>query len=564
MLRYVLLILLLVPSSAAAFDARNPDSVALAVMPFESPREEDQAITFLLEDYLKANLSRKIRHPVSAGDDLSPALPDSAEACVADALCLELLGGQFNASLVVRVQVFRTGPELQLETEWYATGNGVRVGRESATFEIGDEKSMVESFQRWFQLYFDSSLRVTPANRAGEGGVIRRTEDDARSEDLRRAKEKKVSSRRSDFGSSREDDDRFDRSDPLADLRRDEDDEPRDKPRRAERRADRRSDPAPIEEDYDDLDEPEPEPKPRAKTRRPAERRADPTPVEEDEFIDLDAEEESGGTVNTYTEAQRLGYGKREYQRFATSGETLQDFDDRRWAFGKRFHLRVGAYYGMGYLTRRYASTIFIRVGGVKTDEYAWERLGMSFVNPGISFGVGFNPVDVFGIEFDASFMLAQQDLRREYDSQDLGSNVGDVAPEVRPSGHAVFDILARFFIFPKKRVKLSPGLGATILVLQGFSFDDQTADQLEYSSRPTAAVVGLTPAVGGRFSVSPFVTIYADLSATIYLSQGETNYEEHQVFTGTEPLLEDEKKQVPLPVIPIMGRLNGGVMILF
>lgn len=559
MLRYVLAIVLLLPSAAAAFDARNPDAVALAVMPFESAHEEDQAITFLLQDYLKANLPRKIRHPVSAGDDLSPALSSGPESCVADALCLELLGGQFNASLVVRVQVFRSGPEIQLETEWYATGNGLRVGRETTAFEIGDEKAMVDSFQRWFATYFDSSLRVTPGNRAGEGGVIRRDEDEGRSADLRRAREKKVSSRRSDFGSAESDDARFDRDDPLADLRRVGGDD--DKSADEKSRAARRDDPAPIDEDYTDLDEPEPRAEARSARSRAPDRDAAP---DEDGFIDLDAEEQVGGAVNTYTEAQRLGYGKREYQRFSKSGESLPDFHDRRWAFGKRFHLRVGAYYGLGYLTRRYASTIFIRVGGVKTDEYGWERLGMSYVNPGISVGVGFNPVDLFGIEFDASFMLAQQDLRREYDSQDLGSNIGDVAPEVRPSGHAVFDLLARFFLFPKKRVKLSPGLGATILVMQGFSFDDQTAEQLEYSSRPTAAVVGLTPAVGGRFSISPFVTIFADLSATIFVSQGETNYEEHQVFTGTDPLLAEDKKQVPLPVIPIMGRLHGGVMLLF
>lgn len=569
-LAFALAAALLVPGTSAAFDANKPDEVALAFLPFEPEREEDAAISFLLEDYVQAHLSRKIKHPVHTGSALQPALLDGVEACVVDADCLVLLGGQFNASLVVRSTVFRSGAELQLETEWFATGNGIRVGRERVSFAPGGEDEMIAALVRGFETYFDTSLRVTSANRAGEGGVINDDgSDEERAARLEERNTKRVSSRRSDFDAT-EDDSNFERSDPTADLRRlvgddDDADEPPKKTRKVQRR---REDAQPVgrgssrgEDEDEALDDPEPA---RTTRKRPPARSAasDPGPAEEDD-LDLDAFEESGRTVATYADAQRQGYGRREYERYVNSGQTFADYDDRRWANGMRLGIKVGGTYGYGYLMRRYASTIFIRVGGVRTDEYHWERLGANHAG-GVSLGVSFAPVDVFGIEVDFAVLATQQSLRREYDSHDSGGNVGEVVPEDQATAHVAIDIIGRAFIFPKRRFKLSPGLGASIFVMSGYEFEENLEGQLEYSERPTAGLIGLSPVVGVRVSATPFLTIFADVMATIWLYQGHTYFQDHQLFGTSEPFLAEEHRQIPFEPIPLHGRLNAGVAIMF
>ncbi len=580
-LTVALLATLLPLGTAFAFDADKPDSVALAFLPFEPEREEDAAISFLLEDYVQANLSRRIRHPVTMGPELQPALLNGVKACVADADCIMLLGAQFNASLVVRASVFRSGSELQLETEWFTTGNGVRVGRERFTFEPGQEKAMVDGLATAFETYFDSSLRVTHANRAGEGGVVGDTGDQGdRLAEYRERGEKRVSSRRQDFDDDR--DDVSERSDPTADLRAvvGDDDDADEPPRgRADRRREDRS-AAPVgnrdadddveEDDRDDrasrsgrADRSSPD-RSRPDRSRPDRSRSAPGEEDDDDLINLDANDPTGRSVATYADAQRQGYSRREYDRYVNSGRTFSDYHDARWTLGKRFGVRIGGVYALGYLTRRYASTIFIRVGGVKTDEYAWERLGFSAANGGFNIGLMFAPADVFGVEADFSVLATSQDLRREYDSHTQGSNVNQVTPETHATAHIGIDITARAFIFPKKRVKLSPGLGATFLVMAGYNFDDVAEGQLDYTERPTTAVIGITPVVGVRIAATPFVHIYVDLAGTAYLHQGDTNYEDHLLFGTSEPYLTEDKKQVPLNVIPLMARLGGGVQLLF
>ena len=590
LLAFVLVAAALPVGSALAFDADQPGSVALAFLPFEPEREEDAAISFLLEDYVQAHLSRRIRHPVHMGPALQPALMQGAEACAVDADCLMLLGAQFNASLVVRCAVFRSGAELQLETEWFTTGNGVRVGRERVNFEPGDERKMVDALATAFETYFDTSLRVTGANRAGEGGIVDDVSDqDERAAEYRARSEKRVSSRRQDFDDDR-DDPGFDRDDPTAGLRAavgdDDDDDVRsrsERKRTPRRREDRSSVPYGVEDEDEDLDESESRDDDRSsrsdrssrteradrpvrteradRGRKPA---RDPSGTQDDDYIDLDVEDDGGRSVATYADAQQRGYSRREYERYAGSGKTFSDYDASRWALGKRFGVRLGGVYGIGYLTRRYASTIFIRVGGVKTDEYAWERLGFSAATGGFSLGIVVAPADVFGIEADFSILVAQQDLRREYDSHDQDSNINEVTPEVQPTAHVGIDVTARAYLFPKRRFKLSPGLGLTFLVMAGYNFDATAEGQLEYTPRPTTAVIGLTPVVGVRMAATPFIHIYVDLAGTVYLDQGDTYYEKHLLFGTVEPYLTDDKKQVPLPVIPLMARFGAGVQLMF
>ena len=589
LLAVVLSAVLLPALPALAFDADKPDAVAVAFLPFEPEREEDAAISFLLEDYVQANLTRRIRHPVHMGPALQPALMQGTDACAAEPDCIMLLGAQFNASLVVRSSVFRSGSELQLETEWFTTGNGLRVGRERVNFEPGQERAMVDALTTAFETYFDTSLRVTGANRAGEGGIVDDVSDqEARAAEYRERSEKRVSSRRRDFDSS-EDDSAPRRADPAADLRaaiRDDDDaeEEEDRSKRS-RTPRRREDHSAVpyggmgdeededDEGSDDLDEPDQGGTNRSNrstrgdraNRSSRDRSPAPGPSgEEDDLIDLDADDDRGRSVATYADAQRQGYSRREYNRYAESGRTFSEYQAARWSLGKRVGVKVGGVYGVGYLIRRYASTTFVQINRVKTDEWAWERLGFSPATGGFDIGIMVAPADVFGIEADFSLLIAQQDLRREYLNEDGRSNIGEVVPEVQPTAHVGIDITARAFLFPRRRIKLSPGFGLTFLVMAGYDFGIPTEDQLAYTPRPATVVIGVTPVVGIRVAATPYIHIYVDLSGTAYVDQGDAYYEEHQLFGTVTPRLTEDHRQIPLPVIPLMARLGGGVQLLF
>lgn len=562
--------LFVLPTSSLAFDASVPGDVGLALFPFQADREEDRSVAFLLEDYLQANLPRAIRHPVYTGRELAPAVPAGAESCLQDPGCLRLLGGQFNVSLAATVQVFRSGSEIQLEVAFYTTGNGLLVGRENTAFQTGDERAMVDAFSGWFQLYFDSSLRVSASNRAGEGGLIdvRETEQERRAEDYHSGREKKVYSRRTDFGDDRDEEVTYDRTDPTADLRAlvgdDDDDEPSNT--RSGRRSSSRDDTYELSDEDEDLDEPEPR-ESRSSSDRSS-RRSDSSSSRSSsrdrEDVDLDADEDSGRSVSTHSDSQRAGYGQREYQRFTASGMTMAEYETRRWDVGGRFYLRAGAFYGGGWLTRRYSTVVFVRTGNVKSDEYMWERLGPSkFGNPGGGIGFGFALHKVVAIEADISMMFAQQDLRREYDGHEIGTNVGDVLPQTQPTSHLVVDVRGRFFLPPLGRFKFTTGVGVTAIVMQGFKIPEEPP--LDYSSRPVAGVLGVTPLVGFVVNLSPFVALNVDGSGTIYLTQGAARYEQHDLFNGvTEPYLPDYDKQPPIDGVPLMGRLTVSTMIFF
>jgi hypothetical protein len=588
----IVLAVLLVVGPAHAFDASNPDDVGLALFPFEPDREEDASLAFLLEDYLQANLPRSMRHPVYTGRDLLPAIPTGTRVCIEDDTCVRMLGGQFNVSLVARVQVFRSGPEIQLEVAFYATGNGLLIGRENTAFQVGDEDSMVAAFGGWWKLYFDTSLRVSAANRAGEGGVLSRSSAErARAEDYRAGRSKKVSSRRTDFGSDREPEVDFDRSDPTGDLRAlvgdDDDNEVSDRGRRG-RRSTRRTnvdedswqlldEDIDLDDDGDDYDGGDPgftrdreTPRrtQRDRTRQESSRngRSSLPPLYEDDDLD---DERSRGSVRDSRDDARAGYGPREYKRYTSSGQTLRGYAKVRWENGGRFYLRAGAFYGGGWLTRRYATIVFVNYGKVKTDEYRWERLGISrYGNPGGSIGFGFAPHKVIAAEVDVGFMLGEQDLRREYEGPEIGTNWDPADPTValrsQSTLHIVVDVRARFFVFPSKKFKLTPGFGITTVIMQGFEIKPEPP--LDYSSRPVAAVLGLTPLLGFVAQVSPFVAINVDATGTVYIAQGGTRFEVHTVIAPViEPgYLDPAKKQAPIEPVPIMGRIAATAMFLF
>jgi hypothetical protein len=591
--------LLLLPLPAhAQFDARKPDAVGIILMPLLADREEDDSVAFLLEEFLAPRIGRRLRRPVHMSREITPAMAGTPASCLRDSDCVRLLGGQFNSSLVADALVLRKGGDLELRVDWYTTGNGLKVGRESVVFAPGKEDAVIDAFEGWVDKLFDASLRVHPETRSDEGSMISK-DDAARVDEYKAAREKKVSSRRSDFGEDRpeRDDDR-----DAADLRREAEDDPEPEPTH-----DRRSDALRVDEaDHDELeDEPEPPPRrestqrestsreadsdpeparsreaPRSEPARPREttRREDhddepaltedeealdePSRREDDGDLDLDASRDSGRSVSTYMDAQQAGLGQREYARFERTGETMDTYLGHRWAFGRRVHVTASAFYGLGGLTRRYASLIFVRAGNVKTDEYKWESLGMSWLNPGFQIGVGFAPLDLLEIALDIGLMYGKQDLRREYDSHDVGTNI-PATPESAATAHVIGDLKARFFILPKRRVKIAASVGPSVIVLAGYKI--QGEPPLDYASRPPAVVVGITGGAGAVISLSPFVALSLELSGSVYVAQGAAKYEEHQLFSGvTEPYLPAADKQPPLPSTPAMGRFTVAPMFFF
>lgn len=574
---------LLLPTIAqAGFNARNPREVGVVFMPFEAARAEDDALAFLLEDLVGAKLMRAIRHPVHTGRNVTIALTGTPATCLREPDCVRLLGGQFNSSLVVATIVTRDGADVRIATEWYTTGNGFKVSRESATFPVGEEDQMLDALAGWFEQLFEPSLLVTPQSAANEGGVIAGGDnDEARIADLRRAKEKRVSSRREDFDAGGRGDEEL-RGDPTGDLRAavadDEDDDDLDD---RTSRSSARDEPDDI--DISDLDEEEDEPvvsreesKPKkTKKTKTTSRRADPVYDEpEDEDVDLDAQDEdeeelglsadddTGDSVSNYMDAQREGMGKREYNRMAKSGLPFEEYVARRWAHGGRFHLRVGGFYGFGGLTRRYSTTIFIRAGNTKTEEASWESIGPSAVNPGGMIGFGFTPIDLLEIGVDVGVMYARQDLRREYDGHETGTNIPQ-ARESAPTAHITLDIAARLLLLAKRKVKIAPKLGGTFIFMAGY--DIVSEPPLEYQDRPPAVVVGVTAGVGVLVSLTPFIGLDVDLSGTVYVSQGAASHDEYTYFGGvTEPYLNPALLQARVAPTPVMGRLTIGPRFFF
>jgi len=578
-------VLLLPGTATAQFDLNNPGSVGVVILPFTLEYAEDKPLAARMEKVLSSRLRGRIGRRVVGSVEVLPALEDGVEACLADRYCIPFMGSQFNVSLIVHVSLQKTGEELALEVDFYATGNGLSLASKRATFAIGDDAGLLRVFSGWIKELFDASLLVSAESLAGEGGVIGSEvgEEERLAAELQATRRKERSSRRQDFDSMREAEVGFDRSDPTAELRaiaaggegttdssaaRSKQEE-RPAPSYEKRRKEAPESPYQNEIDLDDLDDLDERPQARPKSKRNSKRGADKS-------ISLDARQNSGRSVRSYSEAQRAGLGVREYKRFTRTGLTMDAFLDRRWAYGGRFHIRAGGYYGLGWLTRRYATIIYIPATGQKTEEYAWESLGFNAVNPGFSLGLGYAPLDFLQVELELSVMAGKQDLRNEYiwPGADVQTNRG-LPPRSQNTAHLLTDIRARFFVNPMGRVKFTPGIGVTIGVMGGYDIADD--GPLQYSSRPVAAVVGLTPLVGMTAALSPYLSLYVDLLPTILLSRGAAKYEEFMLFGGATERVGLQESDLNPPLdgcggsqgegfssCPLLFRVGVGTMILF
>jgi len=564
---------------AGSYGDGDLSEVGVAIFPFEVEDSDDRSLSFALEAAVQRDLPGTIGQPVFTGRETNRALSVPIGECVSDRFCVRLFGSQFGSSIAVRVKVFRVGSEVQVETEWFTTGNGLRVGRENTSFAEGDSDSLVQSFAGWWAIYWDTSLRVQPDSRAKEGGVVddsRGSGGDWHSKEKKELKERQESGgtrRRQDFNSSAETDLLFDRNDPTADLReivagregerrnnrRNEVDGGRDS---SSRRADRsRADGRAADRDRqanrtfgrdDDLGRSSRADTPQSGRRETSRASAGASAPR------------SGGGQSASTS----DFSKRETRRFEKSGLSATDYQDRRYALKKRFYLRTGGFYAGGYLMRRYFVLAYVRAGGLKTEEYGWESLGAMPATGGGMLGVGFAPVDAFAVEVDLGMMGAQQSLRWEYEGSDIGTNSTDnsgAGPDAEDQGvmHVALDIRARGFVFPKRRFKLTPGFGVTMLIMTGFKITP--TPPLNFSSRPDTVVVGVTPVFGFNYAITPFLAFFGDFSATIYVTQSHADDEFHDFVD--EGAISEFTPQFLEPRIqsrPIMARASFGVMMNF
>jgi hypothetical protein len=217
---------------------------------------------------------------------------------------------------------------------------------------------------------------------------------------------------------------------------------------------------------------------------------------------------------------------------------------------------------------RRYFVLAYVPAGGVKTEEYGWESLGAMPATGGGMIGVGFAPVDAFAVEVDVGMMAAQQSLRWEYEGSDIGTNSTDnsgAGPDAEDQGvmHIALDIRARGFVFPKRRFKLTPGFGVTMLIMTGFTITE--TPPLNFTSRPDTVVVGMTPVFGFNYAITPFLAFYGDFSATIYVDQSHADDEFHEFLDGgTVSEVTPQFLEPRIQSKPIMARAAFGVMLNF
>ena len=558
-------------SWAASYGEKNTAEVGIAIFPFEVESGDERSIAFSLEDEVRKALPGLINHPVYTGRETNRALTKTAAECGAEPFCVRLLGNQFNSSLAVRVKVFRVGSDIQIETEWFTTGNGLLAGKENTAFSEDNPGALVEAFAVWWESYWETSLRAKPEEKVQEDQEAKNSQgvrDDRYEREgtaQTRRREEAQPSRREDSDLRGNRDVLFDRSDPTADLRAlvsEDKEEPsastnvRQGRKTSSKTSSRssRDDAQPYGSDPMREEDVAPAPRARGKAgRTPTARRA--------------ASSEGAQLLDT------SGLAPREVRRFERSGLSLEEYQDQRYSLGKRFYLRVGGELAIGYLVRRYFVFNYIRAGGVVTEEYGYERLGavpnQAGKAPGLGgmVGFGFAPIKELGIEVDVGALSSYQSLRWEYEGPDVGTNStdnGGRGPDAEDQGVllVVLDVRARAFVFPKRRFKLTPGLGVSMLFMKGFDINPAVGS---FASRADAVVVGLTPLFGFNYAFNPFVSLYTDISATIYLDRGLA-HDQFQTFLagGTTSEATPQFLEEPTATMPFMARAVVGVMLNF
>ena len=282
----------------------------------------------------------------------------------------------------------------------------------------------------------------------------------------------------------------------------------------------------------------------------------------DDELGRRDLSPDRGDSDVNHAEFLSRGFSEAEYRRFVNKGWTIDEYAQKRWSFAQRLRLTLALNYGLGYITRRYSNTIYVRAGNSVSDEYNWESPGFAANGIGGTLGVGFLPVDGLEVGADVTVMYGEQKLQLQYASDDLGTNI-QAPVQTRPVPHFVLDVGARAFLPPLSRFKVTAGGSFTLLFAQGYAISD-VQPPLIYSSRPAAIYVGATPRVGLNVALNPHVTLGLDVLFTIWFTRGEAQFEDELVHPGETAHLLSDQKAPPPPTQPILLRAVFGPTFVF
>jgi hypothetical protein len=273
----------------------------------------------------------------------------------------------------------------------------------------------------------------------------------------------------------------------------------------------------------------------------------------------FDETSRSGTGTLTYQEASEKGMGPAEYNRYATSGLTYEDWARDRYNHKGKFHLRFGGFYALGGLDTYYSSRVVMWDPSDILETYYWQSFGFSAASGGGTFGVGFGVAPAVDLGLDVSLLAGKQWLLRQYRTPDKSeSTITDVAPEDIPKGtalHFLIEPKVRVFFTPFKKVKPYGGFGIAMMFMPPFEVPEEWV-----ADRPTTFILGLEPTLGVQIDSPLGVGFFFEIPFTGYIAS------DHGVESGLEgdvrELRDNEMNDPPSPVPRYMVRFQIGIQV--
>lgn len=273
----------------------------------------------------------------------------------------------------------------------------------------------------------------------------------------------------------------------------------------------------------------------------------------------FDETSRSGTGTLTYQEASEKGMGPAEYNRYASSGLTYEDWKRDRYNHKGKFHLRFGGFYALGGLDTYYSSRVVMWDPSDILETYYWQSFGFTGASGGGTFGVGFGVAPAVDLGLDVSLLAGKQWLLRQYRTPDKSeSTITDVAPEDIPKGtalHFLIEPKVRVFFTPFKKVKPYGGFGIAMMFMPPFDVPEEWVQD-----RPTTFILGLEPTLGVQIDSPLGVGFFFEIPFTGYIAS------DHGVESGLEgdvrELRENEMNDPPSPVPRYMLRFQIGIQV--
>ena len=273
----------------------------------------------------------------------------------------------------------------------------------------------------------------------------------------------------------------------------------------------------------------------------------------------FDETSRSGTGTLTYQEASEKGMGPAEYNRYAASGMTYEDWSGDRYNHKGKFHLRFAGFYALGGLDTYYSSRVVMWDASDILETYYWQSFGFSAASGGGTIGVGFGVAPAVDLSLEVALLAGKQWLLRQYRTPDKSeSTISDVDPGDIPKGtalHFLIEPKVRLYFTPFKRVKPYAGFGLAMMVMPPFEVPEEWVQD-----RPATFILGLEPTLGLQIDSPLGVGFFFEIPFTGYIAS------DHGVESGLEgevrELRENEMNAPPSPVPRYMLRFQVGVQV--